>query len=119
MARTRTRGTIVREVPRSAFAALESTGVRIDTYYLIDRGEGAGPRYGLIDTEGVAHIPNPGGLVYILNDWRDTEYAVSIERIAEEAQKGEESDLADVVRTFGDRLEFNFSRARRWANREI
>lgn len=118
MARTRTRGTIVREVPSSAFAALESTGVRIDTYYLIDRGEGEEPRYGLIDTEGVVHIPNSDGLVYVLSAWRDAEYAVSIERIAEDTKDGEEHDLADVVRVFGDRLESNFSRARRWAARE-
>lgn len=118
MARTRTRGVIVTEVPQSAFAALEAVGNRIDTYYLIDRGEGDGPRYGLIDTEGVTRTP-VNGLFHVLSAWRDAEYAVSAERIVEDTKGGEEHDLADVVRTFGDRLESNFSRARRWATREF
>ena len=117
MARTRTRGTMVTEVPQSAFAALESTGVRIDTYYLIDRGEGEGARYALVDTEGVTRLPS-NGLFHVLNDWRDAAYAVSVERIVAETVGGVQDDLADVVRTFGDRLEFNFSSARRWARRE-
>ena len=117
MARTRTRGTMTTEVPQSAFAALESTGVQIDTYYLIDRGQGEGDRYALVDTEGVVRLPIDG-LFYVLNAWRDTEYVVSAERIVEETVGGVQTDLADVVRTFGDRLESNFSRARRWARRE-
>lgn len=114
----RTRGTMVTEVPQSAFAAFQAVGVQMDSYHLLDRGEGEGARYALVDTEGVAHIETDG-LFYVLNAWRDTEYAVSVERIVEEAQGGAQDDLADIVRTFGSRLESNFSQARRWALRQL
>lgn len=117
MARTRTRGTMVTEVPQSAFAAYEVVGVRMDAYYLIDRGEGEGARYALVDTEGVTHIET-NGMFYVLNAWRDAEYAVSAERIVEATVGGVQDDLADVVRAFGARLESNFSLARRWARRQ-
>lgn len=116
MSTTRTRGTMTTLIPSTAFAALEQSGVKIEQTFLMDRGEGEGPRYAIINTEGVTHAPTDG-LFHVLNVWRDASYAVSVERIVKESQGGEQWDLADVVRTFGDRLESNFSQARRWANR--
>ena len=119
----RTRGTMVRPIPtkKLAEAIAEYNGwdvaeIKPDTIWLIDRGEGEGPRYAIIDTEGVYHAPEIGPF-YALSQWRDAQYPVPVQDVVSIA--GEPTDdLADVVRTFGDRLEANYSMARRWARRE-
>lgn len=113
----RARGVIATKIPAETFAAFAAVGVQMEEVWLIDRGEGEGARYAIINTEGVTHAPKDG-LFRVLNAWRDAEYAVSVDRIVEAAKNGAQEDLADVVRTFGDRLESNFSLARRWALRE-
>ena len=99
----RTRGTMVRPIPTEKLAEAvanhnewDVAGIKLDAVWLIDRGEGEGPRYAIIDTEGVYHAPEVGPF-YVLSQWRDAQYPVPVQDVVSIA--GEPTDdLADIVR---------------------
>lgn len=130
--RNRTRGTIVRQLDRSAVSELalaklreqypdaEWTAATQDMTYAI--GETTEGQLALICSEGVGWIVSdetPGQLDF-MTGWIDngerrhsmtptTRLSFTGDELRQLAATGQAIDLADLVREFGDRLEVNFS----------
>lgn len=122
---TRTRGITATLIPEPALRAAISANLGIDAdeiqperTWLIDRGEGDGPRYAITGTEGVGHAPAAGDPFEVYTLHLDGLYRTPVAALVVAADGGEAWDLADVVRTFGARLEGNFRSLHRWALRQ-
>lgn len=119
----RTRGTIAIEIPRSALKALiaekagiEAKEVRPEQTFLLDRGEGLYPRYAIVNTEGVGQVePDEGAPFQVYTETLDGYYLAPADKLVAAASEGWPHDLADVIRTFGARLESNFHLWQEWA----
>lgn len=101
---TRTRGVVVRPMP------LEVTGP-VDHYALIVREDGA---CRMVHSEGVAYEVTDDK-PWRWNDFSDTCPTFTPAELITLAFTAPAVDLADWVRTFGARLESNFSLIRQWA----
>lgn len=122
---TRTRGITAALIPDHALRATIGAHLGLDTdeiqpeqTWLIDRGKGDGPRYAITGTEGVGHAPTDGDPFEVCTLHLDGFYRIPIAALVTAADGGETWDLADVVRTFGARLEGNFRSLHRWALRQ-
>lgn len=122
---TRTRGITATLIPDHALRAAIGSHLGIDAdeiqpeqTWLIDRGEGDGPRYAITATEGVGHAPAAGDPFEVCTRYLDGFYRIPVAALVAVADGGEAWDLADVVRTFGARLEGNFRSLHRWALRQ-
>jgi len=122
---TRTRGITATLVPdhvlRAAIGAhlgLGADEIQPEQAWLIDRGEGDGPRYAITGTEGVGHAPTDGDPFEVCTLHLDGFYRIPVAALVTAADGGETWDLADVVRSFGARLEGNFRSLHRWALRQ-
>lgn len=122
---TRTRGITATLIPDPALRAaigahlgLDADKIQPEQTWLIDRGEGEGPRYAITGTEGVGHAPTDADPFEVCTLHLDGFYRVPVAALVAAADGGETWDLADVVRSFGARLEGNFRSLHRWALRQ-
>ena len=122
---TRTRGITATLIPDHALRAaigphlgIDADKIQPEQTWLIDRGEGDGPRYAITGTEGVGHAPAAGDPFEVYTLHLDGLYRTPVAALVVAADGGEAWDLADVVRTFGARLEGNFRSLHRWALRQ-
>lgn len=100
----RTRGIIVYKMPEDVSGP--------DSYALIIRGNG---EVRMVHSEGVAYkVSNEKPWCW--NDWSITEKKWSPAELVELIDETQAVDLADWVRSFGARLESNFSQIAYWYN---
>lgn len=104
----------------TTLATVRKEGWRMDAplvmakNYVFDKDSYVNPEtsYGVVCTEGVGHTTKSNGLVKVpivigMGGW--TQYVEIAPKVLLMCLSGEQVDLADFVRGFGDRLESNFS----------
>lgn len=76
--------------------------------------DGGGPYYAYINAEGLVKVIASEGVSYCISEdgfftgyYMGEKTKISYAQLKEAAERGPQSDVADVIRVFGDRLEAN------------